>query len=153
MSACKYCDRPSPEMYNSKRCLECQRNHARLYRARYLQKPGQYDRVKAAAKAWRLANPVRRKRIVRDQKLKQYGLSPCRFEEMKAEAAGSCQCCRKPSSFLYIDHCHVTGRVRGLLCPNCNSGLGNFKADTGVDVLEAAIRYIKLDVDKRDRPA
>lgn len=42
----------------------------------------------------------------------------------------------------YIDHDHKTGKVRGLLCHNCNHGLGNF-ADN-VESLQNAINYLKL---------
>ena len=40
-----------------------------------------------------------------------------------------------------IDHCHVTGVVRGLLCFSCNTALGHFKDD--IDVLKSAIRYLE----------
>lgn len=41
---------------------------------------------------------------------------------------------------LYIDHCHTTGKVRGLLCSRCNLLLGNCKDD--VSILNAAINYL-----------
>lgn len=42
---------------------------------------------------------------------------------------------------LSIDHCHTTGKVRGLLCRQCNIALGKFKED--VTILQSAIAYLK----------
>lgn len=39
------------------------------------------------------------------------------------------------------DHCHQTERQRGILCPQCNSGLGHFKDN--IEALSAAIEYLK----------
>jgi len=40
-----------------------------------------------------------------------------------------------------IDHCHITGRVRGMLCYNCNNGLGKFR--DSIEILSVAIKYLQ----------
>jgi len=52
---------------------------------------------------------------------------------------GTCEICREEGP-LCVDHCHSTGYVRGLLCGQCNFGLGAFKERTGS--LKAAIGYL-----------
>lgn len=44
---------------------------------------------------------------------------------------------------LAVDHCHKSGKIRGLLCGACNKGLGQFKDD--VSILECAIKYLKYE--------
>jgi len=58
---------------------------------------------------------------------------------MEEAQRGCCKICGK-DGYLYVDHCHAGGHVRGLLCPQCNSGLGMFK--DSVENLSAAIRYL-----------
>ena len=43
---------------------------------------------------------------------------------------------------MFIDHCHETGKVRGLLCSKCNIALGNF--DDDIETLKRAISYLSL---------
>ncbi len=45
---------------------------------------------------------------------------------------------------LAVDHNHITGKIRGLLCNTCNSALGMFKGDLGTDLLEKAINYLNV---------
>ena len=82
-----------------------------------------------------------------DQKRKwlmsSYGLSKEEFDAMLKEQNNSCAICGttewgRPSPS--IDHCHATGKVRGLLCNNCNRGLGLLKDNT--EIIENAIKYL-----------
>lgn len=75
-----------------------------------------------------------------------YGLSQERYEAMLAEQGARCAICgsedwpgkdRRP----HVDHCHKTGAVRGLLCGNCNTGLGQFADDPAR--LRAAAEYLE----------
>jgi hypothetical protein len=44
-------------------------------------------------------------------------------------------------SRLSVDHCHNTGKIRGILCTKCNTGLGSFKDN--IELLMNAIKYLK----------
>lgn len=73
-----------------------------------------------------------------------YGLNEEQFEAMKASQNHACKICRTHetnlSRRLFVDHCHETGRIRGLLCQACNTMLGNAK--DSVLVLQAGIAYL-----------
>ena len=95
------------------------------------------------SKMWRESNPIKRK----DTELrKKYGISLRDYDAMYAEQCGKCAICgidegRTPRQTLFVDHCHLTGRVRGLLCHHCNSGLGHFMDD--LNCLKGAISYLQ----------
>jgi hypothetical protein len=84
---------------------------------------------------------------VRKAHLKRtYKITPEQYEQMFEAQEGLCAICRQPESeyrkHLSIDHNHATGKVRGLLCHDCNLGLGKFKDDT--NRLKMAIMYLDL---------
>lgn len=76
--------------------------------------------------------------------LAKYGITLDDYNRMLAEQGGGCAICgsetNKNGKALFVDHCHDTGRVRGILCYKCNTGLGSFKDDAGL--LEKAFRYL-----------
>lgn len=80
-----------------------------------------------------------------DSRLRRtYGITLDEYEAMAASQGGVCAICRRPSQIarsLTVDHCHETGRVRGLLCHNCNLGIGHFRDCS--EALTSAITYLK----------
>ena len=62
------------------------------------------------------------------------------WERMFNEQGGRCALGHS-AKLLHVDHDHVSGAVRGLLCYNCNNGLGRFKDD--IQTLQKAINYLK----------
>lgn len=82
----------------------------------------------------------------RRHQLAQYGITPEDYARMLAEQDDACAVCRMPQRpgrirNLHVDHDHVTGRVRGLLCHNCNVAAGQMQDDPAlVDALAAYLR-------------
>lgn len=75
----------------------------------------------------------------------RYGITKDQFEKMKLSQDGRCAICLTPTKRLYVDHCHNTKRVRGLLCHGCNAGLGLFGENP--TTMLRAIEYIKPPAD------
>ena len=80
---------------------------------------------------------------------KRYGITAEEYDQMLKDQNEVCLICglkagggRGPKSRLAVDHSHETGRVRGLLCNNCNNGLGRFKDDPAL--LSKAIEYLVI---------
>lgn len=59
---------------------------------------------------------------------RQYSITEEQYEAIFQKQGGRCAICRCQQHYqrLAVDHCHKTGMVRGLLCTNCNRGLGRF---------------------------
>jgi hypothetical protein len=75
-----------------------------------------------------------------------YDLAPEEFEALLAGQGGVCAICktdewRGKHNKPHVDHDHATGRVRGILCGQCNNGLGNYRDNP--DVLRAAADYLE----------
>jgi hypothetical protein len=76
----------------------------------------------------------------------RYGLSVEEYAALAAVAGGKCQVCgqppKAPFKTLDVDHDHVTGKVRGLLCRPCNTAVGVTNEDPGI--LRALADYIEV---------
>lgn len=82
--------------------------------------------------------------------IKKYGINLDQYKKINDAQNGVCRICGnseialqpngKEIKDLCVDHCHKTGKVRGLLCHACNAGIGHFGDD--IKKLEAAIKYL-----------
>lgn len=76
---------------------------------------------------------------------KKYGLDQTAYIQLQEEAKDGCMICGGPPIGrrinLDVDHCHETGKVRGLLCSRCNLGIGYFRDNPGL--LYEAIEYLE----------
>jgi hypothetical protein len=82
-----------------------------------------------------------------ERRCKKFGISVVEYTNMVSTQNNSCAICKKHKddfsgrgNAFHIDHCHISGRVRGLLCSNCNTGLGQFKDN--IKFMENAIQYL-----------
>lgn len=79
----------------------------------------------------------------------KYGMTREQYDELLAKQKYCCAICSSPDpqgrGEFQVDHDHKTGQIRGLLCTNCNSGLGRFK-DSPSDLRRAA-NYLELTSD------
>jgi len=91
---------------------------------------------------WRTKNKEDKKIQAKRHQLRyKYGLSEKDFNLKCEQQENRCKICGKFEQTLYVDHCHETGKIRGLLCSNCNTGLGMFKDN--INNLLNAVEYLK----------
>lgn len=100
-------------------CLGCKRENAKKYRRKDI-------------KRYNLKNRVKR-----------YGINIDDYNEMREKQNGCCAICKSQIVLetSRIDHNHVTGRVRGLLCVSCNTGIGLLKDSP--QIMKNAISYLR----------
>ena len=92
---------------------------------------------------YNICSVCRRKRyppkVTQEHNLRKfYGITSQDYDDMLARQGGVCAICKAPPAErsykgdpkeprLYVDHCHTTGVIRGLLCPGCNTMLGHIE--------------------------
>ena len=111
-------------------------------RAKYATDPECKQQAKAKAREWQNANPEKRKA----QRLREFGISLEEFNQIMQKQGSCCAICgysdqSNKKFFPMVDHDHVSGKVRGLLCSNCNQAIGKFKDD--ITIIESAISYLR----------
>ena len=123
----------------------------------------QREASRIATRKWRATNPEKcreadkrhyhKNRDVRRAKFRKwyastdyyikrnYGMTKEQFTQLLADQDGVCAVCRRKPKKFTVDHCHTSGRVRGLLCYSCNSALGMFKDSP--ELIQAAKDYLR----------
>jgi hypothetical protein len=80
---------------------------------------------------------------------RRYGITAAEADHLLEKQSGLCAICGAAPA-RHVDHDHLTGAVRALLCFNCNGGLGQFKDDPAV--LRAAAEYVEEHRPRQQRP-
>lgn len=114
--------------------------HNEARRERYKNDPEFREKCKSYARG-RCKLKRREERL-----MSKYGISLKEYDEMLKQQNGKCKICGSEKvggnhKYLKVDHCHKTGKVRGLLCNDCNLGIGKLKDDP--DILRNAAKYIE----------
>lgn len=155
--------RPRPDTSVVKRCSGCKET---LPRENFSPSKTTFDQLSAYCrpcankryKKWRKANLETANRLQRDYYKKHterfydyelkahYGLPYGTYDKMLEAQSGRCAICgtlepRGVGKRFHVDHCHETGVVRGLLCIECNIGIGKLKHSE--DTLHKAIEYLQ----------
>lgn len=128
----------------TKTCLKCGDSKSVLdfYKGRTECKNCQKRRRAANHKKQRILYPDSRYAVVLKHK---YGITLEVYKLMLEDQNNACAICQSSSPghkkrYFSVDHCHKTGRIRGLLCQDCNAGIGYLK--DRVENLIAAISYL-----------
>ncbi len=122
-------------------------------KARAQRNPGQYAATK---KAWKDRNPSKHHDSTRASWLKsKYGITPEDYDQMLVKQHGCCGICgvdapSRGNKYFAVDHCHKTGRVRGLLCNECNRGMGLLRDSS--DLCRKAAEYLETQSERSAAP-
>jgi len=124
----------------------------RKYRRAFDAIPANRAKKKARQKAYYYRH---RERRLAEMRMINYKCSPADYQSMLIAQGGTCAICKSPEATkqkgrlrrLSVDHDHLTGRIRALLCGACNTGLGSLQHDPAL--LAAAVAY--LDAHASDR--
>jgi hypothetical protein len=107
-------------------------------------KTGYQSSCKQCYKEWRAAN--KDDTYYNTYYKREFGITATEYNTLLHKQNNVCKICgqkeqSKRNKRLAVDHCHTTGKVRGLLCSNCNRGVGLLKDN--IQLLEKAIEYLK----------
>lgn len=96
---------------------------------------------------WRSDNPEKFRWSVRNSTLlRKYGIDIAAYEELLEKQGGCCIICGDrllPGFKTHVDHNHVTGKVRGLLCHPCNVAIGFMRED--ISIAKRILNYLEAD--------
>ena len=149
---CKKCERSQPiitHFYKDKTLKDGHKNTCKTCFGAYLKS---IKHITNANIRKRRSKYPEVRRADKNRKLKHvFGITIEQYEAMEKAQKNLCAICdreetsinhsSKKRSRLSIDHCHITNKVRGLLCGNCNRTLGLMR--DSIELLENAIKYLK----------
>jgi hypothetical protein len=132
-------DRATEKVWRTKN-REQRLSYEKVYRSK------NRDRLRAKWKRWAAADRVTHPEKHREQHLvRLYGITQAQYDAMATAQNYECASCHAPAAgekhgVLGVDHCHKTGKVRGLLCSKCNMIIG--QANDDVELIKRWAAYL-----------
>lgn len=134
--------RSGGKIYQRHICKICTNADARKYKANRPPEKKKLAQEKYAE--WRKDNYEAYAKLNRFHRWKNAGIDPAEAESYFQSHNGECDLCglrETVNRSLAVDHCHDTGKIRGMLCQRCNRGLGFLRDDP--ELLAKAIIYLQ----------
>lgn len=129
-------------------CKICRNNHNKEWRENNRDKINELNIKNAQKRKEYYSDPdvklKNRKAFIK----KKFGIEYSEYEKLSEEQNNLCAICNNTENssrnkYLAVDHDHLTGKIRGLLCTNCNRGIGLLK--DSIPVLQKAIEYLNKE--------
>lgn len=123
-------------------CKSCRKNTDAAYHKIYYSKHKERLKIKGS----------QNKEAKRKIRLSKYGILPIDYNKLYSNQRGVCKICDNPETIkrqgsicsLVVDHCHKTGKVRGLLCNKCNLIIG--KLYDNLDIARNIVSYLEQNI-------
>jgi len=146
MKLCKFCQisKKLDQFYKDSRsenkvraiCKDCTNFNSRRHHWLHKMRSNNHD-----VNFRKIIKPTNERKWLNKAK-REYGLTELEFYRIiNKKQCAICKIKEPGKRNFQIDHCHKTGKIRGLLCINCNTGLGQFKDK--IAFLKKAIEYLK----------
>lgn len=123
----------NPNMNGLKQCLRCEKH---LPKTKFIKNKSSKDGLNGWCRHCSKDSSL----------LSKYDISLSDYNKLICDQSGRCAICdttepKGRRNVFVVDHCHKTGKVRGLLCNHCNTGIGKLKDN--IELLQKAISYLK----------
>jgi hypothetical protein len=143
------------EKYQPRKCRVCDKEYVPLQKRGIGRLTCSDDCLKIHRLAWakerRETTKTWTDREIKSRLKTKYGLTPEQYARMLEDQNHACAICSRPErssqtkkgepKMLAVDHCHSTGKIRGILCSHCNRALGLF--EDKIDLLQKAANYLQ----------
>ena len=139
----KGCGQCRPCKYDAKQD-HARRNRKQVNEARNKHRIENRDKHRETMRAHYRNNPE----LYRGYNLSRYDITADEYDTMLAAQGGGCAICGTKSNRdgkrLFVDHCHESGKVRGILCRKCNSGIGAL--GDSIEGVQRAVKYLERSI-------